>query len=218
MHVRTLVTAAALAVIVVSTGCRRPETESSSTQTTGASTTNTQGRGVEPSPASPANPAVGQGRTDQVGTPQGGAAALSDSDQKFLEKAVEGSLMEIGAARHVQEVGMNAEVKSFASQLYADHTKAHQELQQLASSKGITLPTQMGHKDDDLKDMTKLAGSKLDKEYAKEMVEDHEKDVKEFRTAAKDVQDPELRLWAQKRVPILEGHLTKAKELKTKIK
>lgn len=64
--------------------------------------------------------------------------------------------------------------------------------------------------------MTKLAGPQLDKEYADDMVEDHEQDVKEFKEAQKKVKDPELRAWITKTLPTLEGHLTMAKDMQAK--
>ncbi len=210
MNARSMLAAvAALAILVA---CRRPEGETSSTRTTGA--TDDPSRTTTTTPGT-----VGQGTTEVTGTPQGGRTPLVESDQMFLKKAASGALAEIGAARHVTTAGSNAEVKTYATKLLADHTKAHEELQKLATEKGMTLPaTITGDHHDMVGDLTKLGGAQLDKKYAKEMVDDHEEDVKEFREAAKDLKDPDLRAWAQKQVPILEGHLTEAKALDKKIK
>jgi putative membrane protein len=228
MHARSiLVTAAVFATLVA---CRRPDGETSSTRTTGAddpsrttTTTQSQARDVPANQGTTGNTVpgatVGQGATANTGTPQPGAMPLAEGDQKFLKKAVEGSLMEISAARHVTTAGSNPEVKTYANKLLADHTKAHEDLQKLAAQKGFALPAQIaGGHDDMVADLTKLGGAQLDKKYAKEMVDDHEKDVKEFREAAKDVKDADLRAWAQKQIPVLEGHLTEAKALEKKIK
>ncbi len=218
MNLRSMIVPVAALAVAFSFGCRRTETESSSTRTTSApaTTTTTTNEGVT---TTTGNTAVGQGNTVTTGTPQGGSTPLVESDQKFLRKAVEGSLTEISSARHVVQAGSNPEVKSYANELLTDHTKAHEELQKLAQQKGMNLPAEItGDQKDTVHDMTKLAGAQLDKKYAKEMVDDHEKDVKEFRDAAKDVKDPDLRAWAQKQIPILENHLTKAKLLEKKIK
>jgi putative membrane protein len=216
---------AALAAFAAASGCRNPDTESSSTRTTGASTITTPGQTPGTvTPGTSANPPMGMGQgtgqsmTERVGTPQGGTAPLSESDQKFLRKAASGSLVEIGEARHVQQAGLNPELKTFAGEILADHTRAHEELQKLAATKGWTLPTEVEKEKGAMGDMTKLGGAQLDKKYAKELVDDHEKDVKEFRDAGKNVSDPDLRQWAQKEIPILEGHLTKAQDLHKRIK
>lgn len=223
MYVRSmLVSAAALALLLSSSACRRPEGETSSTRTTSATPAENTAGGTTttttPQRVGDTTVTSGQTGTMQPGTPQSGVTSLADDDMKFLRKATEGSLMEIGAARHVQEAGSNAEVKGFAGKILADHTKAHEELQKLAVQKGVVLPTEMSHDHDEMSDMTKLAGMQLDKKYAKEMVDDHEKDVKEFRDAAKDLKDPDIRAWAQKTIPVLEDHLIKAKQLEKKLK
>lgn len=218
MNLRSMIVPVAALAVAFSSGCRRTETESSSTRTTSApaTTTTTTNEGVT---TTTGNTTVGQGNTVTTGTPQGGSTPLVESDQKFLRKAIEGSLTEISAARHVVQAGSNPEVKSYANELLTDHTKAHEDLQKLAQQKGMNLPAEItGDHKDTVHDMTKLGGAQLDKKYAKEMVDDHEKDVKDFRDAAKDVKDPDLRAWAQKQIPILENHLTKAKLLEKKIK
>lgn len=208
MNARMLAAAAALVTLAA---CRRPEGETSSTRTTGATD--------EPARTTTTTPrTMGQGTTPATGTPQGGMAPLAEGDQKFMKKAASGALAEIGAARHVTTAGSNPAVKSYATKLLAEHTKAHEELQKLATQKGLTLPSEIaGDHHEMVGDLTKLGGAQLDKKYAKEMVDDHEEDVKEFREAAKDVKDPDLRAWAQRQIPILEGHLTEAKALAKKL-
>ena len=50
------------------------------------------------------------------------------------------------------------------------------------------------------------------------MVDDHEKDVEEFRKASQDLKDPDLRAWANKTLPVLEHHLAMAKDIASKTK
>jgi putative membrane protein len=69
--------------------------------------------------------------------------------------------------------------------------------------------------------MQKLEGAtgvKFDQTYAKNMVKDHKKDLKEFQNAAKGLQDPELRNFAESAVPILQEHLTMAQNMETTVK
>ena len=50
------------------------------------------------------------------------------------------------------------------------------------------------------------------------MVEDHEKDVKEFENASKNATDPDLKAWAGKTLPTLQHHLEMAKATNAKVK
>ncbi len=162
---------------------------------------------------------VTTGTTETTGATGGThAAALSKEDKEFITKAAQGGMLEVTLAQQIANRATSPDVKAFAHRMVADHTKLNDELKQLAAKKGVTPPTQMDedHRED-LEDITKLSGTKLDKKYADEMVDDHEDDVKEFRKAAEKVKDPELRAWAAKALPILESHLAQARELKAKV-
>src|SRR5947208_3451166 len=69
------------------------------------------------------------------------ASTLSKKDVHFINDAAEGGMMEIHMGELGQQKGQSADVKSFAARLVSDHTKANDELKQLASSKGVTLPS-----------------------------------------------------------------------------
>lgn len=157
-------------------------------------------------------------QTTTTETAAGAAERMSDDDREFMTKAAQGSMLEVALGEQIANRATDPDVKAFGKKMVDDHGRAHQELKELAASKGLALPTQLKEdKQEDIREMTKLSGPKLDKEYADEMVEEHEKDVKEFRDAAKDVKDPELRAWAEKTLPILEGHLVQAKQMKAKV-
>jgi predicted outer membrane protein len=56
------------------------------------------------------------------------------------------------------------------------------------------------------------------KNFDNGMVKDHEKDAKEFEKASKDVQDPGLKSWASKTLPVIQDHLRMAKQIASKLK
>lgn len=69
--------------------------------------------------------------------------------------------------------------------------------------------------DSDRKMLDKFAGytgAKFDHEYMEHMVDDHEKDVKEFEDASKNAKDPDIKAFAAKTLPTLQEHLRMAKE------
>jgi putative membrane protein len=188
MNQRLFIVALALPLAVA---CKRPESEPSETRTTSATETS-------PKPA---------------------GTSLSKEDQDFMTKAARGGLLEVKLGSEAATKASSPVVKNFGNRMVTDHGAANEELRKLATQKGVTLPTQLDKDHQDkLDDLSKLNGAKFDKEYSEDMVDDHEKDVKEFEDAAKDVKDPDLRAWAAKTLPTLKSHLAMAKDIKAKTK
>lgn len=129
-------------------------------------------------------------------------------DSEFLTKAASGGMLEVELGKQVAARAVTPEVKKFAQQMVADHTKANVELMALAARKNITLPTTLGddHKKV-LKNVLEEKGVKMDQKYMKEMLKDHQEDVKEFTDASINASDPDIKKLAAKNVPILRMHL-----------
>jgi len=135
-------------------------------------------------------------------------------DKGFLEKAAKSAQMEIQMGRLGQQHASSPAVKEFAQRLVQDHQKAQQELQTLASARGLEI------KESNEKHHDKLAkkhGADFDKEFIKEAVKEHRKDVKSFEKEAKKAKDPEVRAWAEQTLPVLQEHLQTAERLEKEI-
>ena len=52
--------------------------------------------------------------------------------------------------------------------------------------------------------LAKLKGAEFDRAYMREMVQDHDKDVKAFRQHAQSGTDPDVKQFAQKTLPTIE--------------
>ncbi|MBO0360927.1 DUF4142 domain-containing protein [Hymenobacter sp. BT186] len=138
----------------------------------------------------------------------------NDFDAEFMAKAASGGMLEVELGKAVAAKATSAEAKQFANDMVKDHTTANAELKAIAAKKNITLPTALG--DDHQKvyrDVTEEAGVKMDQEYLKEMVKDHEEDVKEFTEASVKASDAEIKAFATKQVPILKHHLEMAQNM-----
>ena len=72
-----------------------------------------------------------------------GTSNLSKKEVNFINDAAEGGLMEVRMGELAQQKGQSADVKSLGQRLVSDHQKAGDELKQLASNKGITVPSQL---------------------------------------------------------------------------
>src|SRR5579885_1631540 len=67
----------------------------------------------------------------------------------------------------------SSDVKALGERMVTDHTKANDQLKQIATSKGITLPTSLNAKDQATYDrLSKLNGAEFDAAYMKDMVAD----------------------------------------------
>lgn len=144
---------------------------------------------------------------------------LSGSDYKFVRKAACGGMAEVSLGRLAAEQASSQAVKHFGQQMVTDHSKANDELKQVVASKGATLPDQLTKSDQkELEHLRKLSGSEFDREYMKHMVRDHKEDVKEFKKAAEDAKDPEVRAFAAKTLPILQDHLKLAEDVEASLK
>lgn len=146
-------------------------------------------------------------------------ASLSGDDRSFMTEAATGGMAEVELGRLAAEKGQSADVKKFGQRMVDDHSKANDELKQLATKKGVTLPTDLtGEQKSEKEKLSKLSGAAFDKEYMSAMVEDHDKDVKAFQDKSKDAKDADLKAFVTKTLPTLEEHQKMAKEINGKQK
>jgi putative membrane protein len=104
-------------------------------------------------------------------------------------------------------------VKAFGRTLIDDHSKARTEASVVASKLGVSPPAEMSS--DAQREMTKLqglSGRDFDTEFIRAMVEDHQKDIAEFKKEAGSGHGPVQQL-ASGTLPTLEKHLQIAKSL-----
>lgn len=141
----------------------------------------------------------------------------AENDAEFVVDAADGGMFEVQAAELAIKSASSDEVKKFAEMVLKDHSTANTELKAIAEKKNITLPVALS--DDKQKkydDLADKAGEEFDEAYCKLMVDDHEKDIKEFKRQAEKGEDPELKSWAAEKVTTLEHHLVTAEEMEDK--
>ncbi len=139
---------------------------------------------------------------------------LSAADKQFMKKAAVGGMAEVELGQLATEKAANDDVKKFGQRMVDDHSKANDQLKQVAANEGVDLPQQLSAKDKALKArLSKLSGESFDKAYMTAMVKDHTKDVADFRRESENGQDPEVRNFAKETLPTLESHLTEAKSV-----
>lgn len=145
-----------------------------------------------------------------------GCASGGDSN-KFMTAAAQGGMAEVQLGRLAAERGSSDAVKQFGQHMVMDHTKANQELMQVAQRKNVSLPQEVNSDQKSEADkLSKLSGADFDKEYVDYMVKDHEKDAKEFQEQANNGTDADVKAFAAKTLPVIQSHLKMIKEIKDK--
>jgi putative membrane protein len=148
-----------------------------------------------------------------------GSANRLTGSSTFVMKAAHGGMAEVELGQLATERASDASVKDFGQRMVTDHSKANDELKQIASSKGINLPTTLDAKNQATKDrLSKLNGAAFDRAYMQDMVNDHREDVNEFRRESQRGTDPEVKAFAAKTLPTLEEHLKLAESTLAKVK
>ena len=142
-------------------------------------------------------------------------AKLARGDRKFIEEAANSGMFEVQVAQLAAAKASDANVKSFAGMLVDHHTAANNELVQLANAKGVELPAAPKRAlRRDIEKLGKKSGAEFDRDFVRDVgIKAHEKDIKLFQEARKDVKDAELKAFVDRTLPKLQEHLAAAEQL-----
>jgi putative membrane protein len=137
--------------------------------------------------------------------------SLSSKGSSFVKEASSGNQSEIALAQLAQQKAQNPEIKNLAQMLQQDHQKAQEKLQTIAQTHGMTLDQSPGWTQKRAQSkLEKLSGAEFDQQYAKDMLEDHVTDIKKFQKASQNVEDTDVKQYAQECLPTLQNHLQHA--------
>jgi len=147
-------------------------------------------------------------------------AKLSDRDEKMVKQIAESHLSEINAGKLAQDKASSNEVKSFAKKMVDDHTKALDDLKQLAQSKGVTLPSEPSRQQmSEEKKLQALSGDKFDRQYLQQSGDRaHKETHRLLQRAASRAEDTDLKNYASKAIGTVETHQQMAKETTRNLK
>jgi putative membrane protein len=139
------------------------------------------------------------------------------TDRNFIVKAAEDGKEEVELGRLAHGKASNEAVKQFAQRMVEDHGNANKKLMELAANKGVKLDDRAPRENSMMQRLSKLQGADFDREYVKEMVKDHKKDVAEFRRMHSGAVDPNLKAWIDETLPTLEDHLKSIEGIQSQI-
>jgi putative membrane protein len=157
--------------------------------------------------ASPAFAADPQGRSN-----------LSGQEKNFVMDAARSSMAEKQLGDLAEQKASNDSVKNLAKEIKDEHTQSVEKLQQIASNKNVSFPSDLSRSDRTIVErLQKLSGEEFDKEYMKQTVKEHQKDVENYRQQAKNAKDADVKEYAQNTLPTLEQHLNRARQVSESI-
>jgi putative membrane protein len=167
------------------------------------------------------------------------AAAGQGSAREFISNMAIAGMAEVQLGKVASQHSQDPDVKAFGEMMVRDHTKANEELKQVASQAGVQLPAQLDDKHRELADrLTKLQGEEFDREYMKAMVDGHEKVADSLLeqvgwigtstqagssapaavgTSGSNSDETGVRQWAMKTLPVVQQHLQRAREIRAKV-
>jgi putative membrane protein len=170
--------------------------------------------------------------------PAATGGVMGTSPAEWLQDAAEKNAAEVQLGQLAAKRAQNPQVKQYAQTMVEEHTKALDELKQLASTANVQISNAI---DDDHRDLherlAKLSGAEFDREYISAMIDEHDDtlemledkadDANEARptgtsgpATADDARDAErdrinrdLSQWAAKTAPKVQQHLETARQI-----
>jgi putative membrane protein len=135
--------------------------------------------------------------------------------QGFVDMAASSDMYEIEAGKLAQQMGTSDGVKAFGAMMEKDHTASSDKLKAavMEAGEGLSVPTAMLPKHQQLLDALRSAGDGFDALYAQQQVAAHQEALTLLRgQAAAGTAEP-LKAFAEAAMPVVQGHLDHAREL-----
>jgi predicted outer membrane protein len=144
----------------------------------------------------------------------GEARAVGKSPEMLLVTTARHLGTTVSLSRIALERSSNEDVKRFAQQAMSAHEQMIQDVRGFADRrKTPILPTPDTVDQTVAAHLRELSGAELDREYIKEMIAQHAEMTAKFQVEAQQGNDPELRQWAERQIPVYRNHLEMAEHI-----
>jgi putative membrane protein len=177
-------------------------------------------------------------------SPAATGGVLSQSPQEWVQKAVEKNNAEVELGQLAAKRAQNPQVKQYAQTMIDEHTKALDELKQVAASANIQLTSSLNENHQELHEkLATLTGAEFDREYINAMIDEHDDTLEMLEDKADDLNDNrptgtsgpaaggkadsteaerdrinrDLSQWAAKAAPKVRQHLESARQIEQQI-
>ena len=142
-------------------------------------------------------------------------AAVTGRESNFVDDVIEENNEEIAWLNAAIKSGADAELKSNAQHMLADHEKMDTDLKAFAKKKGIEI--EEADTTVIILDINENDAKDWDKEWADEMADKHRKLVRRFERAENFANDAELKVLISSSLPTLRAHLDMATKLEERL-
>jgi putative membrane protein len=157
-----------------------------------------------------------------------GTAGENSGNVDFVETSMTSGMIEVELGKMAQQKASDADVKRFAEMMVRDHSKAGDELKQVAQRHQINAQAEL------MQRLSGLSGAEFDREYMKAMVDSHQSvvdhlesraDVDQFgdnrgsvkpEPSSNEVEEG-LNQWAAKTLPTARHHLEEAQRIEDRV-
>jgi putative membrane protein len=194
----------------------------------------------------PDNRAINDASEPSIGTAGVDSNAVSAGDRNFVQDLWADGDAEVQLGKLAVERGASADVKRFGEMMVQDHTKAGEQLKQIATQYNIQPdPAKADEHKDAMDKLSKLRGGEFDREFINRMIDDHQNAVNDLQgrvdykgstadritkgTAGSDRNtnvkpekadnhiEAQLNQWAATALPTVQHHLDEARMIKDKL-
>ena len=168
---------------------------------------------MTPAWAQQGNPAVATPGTEmRSGIPA--ANQPNAADRNFVRAAAAGGLAEVELGRLANQKGNSSEARQFGQRMVNDHSKANDQLKQIAAAANIPLPNAPGPEDQAMRDhLDKMQGDAFDRDYIRGQITAHQETAQLFEYEIGSGQDVGLKTFASQTLPVVMQHLEMAQKI-----
>ena len=132
-------------------------------------------------------------------------------ERRFLQVSAEDLRFQAEAARLVLARSTNPAIKEIAGAMAAAHQAAQPELLRLLHVRDMAMPLPDNDHGKVLRQLGKLTGARLDRVYVEEVVlRSGQAGVANFEKMALQAEDPVLKAWVERQLPMLRQHVARA--------
>lgn len=140
---------------------------------------------------------------------------LTAGERNFLQSAAEINATEIETGKLAESQSTDPNIKKIGQDLVRDHTAANQQLEKLASSKGLSITAQpTSFQQRMISSLQQKSGDEFNKQFLRQTTFAHQRAVSMFERASRRAQDPDIKSWAAQMLPSLQSHVAMLKSSK----
>ncbi|HVN05635.1 MAG TPA: DUF4142 domain-containing protein [Bryobacteraceae bacterium] len=136
------------------------------------------------------------------------AASLSHADQHFMVVAAKVDMTAAHASQIAEHQAKRPEVKTLAQTLVQDHTTSYSDLSELTTQTGASIPKGIDvARYQSIERLAHLKGASFDRQFIADEIAAQRRALAIFRLEAKRGENPAVKAYAAKMIPVLEKDL-----------